>query len=99
MASRTDRSEKASPDPTSGSVLSSSSADGCRLVSQILDERRQVWIYLCRLTFEVDVLSVHDVQQNLESDDKVRVDDRPRLVTFFLGEAPAVNDSHLLDDR
>lgn len=55
--------------------------------------------HLCLLEFKINVLSVHDVQQNLESDDKVRVDDGPRLVTFFFREASTVYDSHLLYDR
>lgn len=44
------------------------------------------------------VFGVHDIQQNLERNDEVGVDDGPRLVTFFIRKASAVNDSHLLDD-
>lgn len=54
--------------------------------------------YLCSLMLKIYAFGVHDIQQNLEGNDNVRVDDRSRLVTLFLGETSAVNDSHLLDN-
>jgi hypothetical protein len=50
------------------------------------------------LTLELDILGVHDIQQNFERNDNIRVDHGACLTPFFLGEAPIVDDAHLLDD-
>lgn len=50
------------------------------------------------LVFEIEFLGIHDIQQDLEGNDQIRVNYSTGLVTLFLGKSPAVNDSHLLDN-
>lgn len=47
---------------------------------------------------KLDTLCAHDLQQNLESNDDVRVDHCACLAALILGKASRVNDAHLLDD-
>jgi predicted chitinase len=47
---------------------------------------------------KIYAFGAHDIQQDLEGNDDVRVDDRSRLVTLFLWETSAMNNPHLLDN-
>lgn len=54
--------------------------------------------YLALLVFVLDILGAHNVQQNLERNDHIRIDHGACLVAFLLWKASAVDDPHLLDD-
>lgn len=48
---------------------------------------------------KIYAFGVHNIQQNLEGNNNVRIDDGPCCIALFLGETSAVNNAHLLDDR
>jgi hypothetical protein len=67
---------------------------------QLIDVRHGgfTYAYLASFIVEVDILCVDDIQKDFEGDDEIGIDDGASLLTFIRGEAPRVDDAHLLYD-
>lgn len=55
--------------------------------------------YLALLELKWYFLCFHDLQQNLEGNNKIGIDNRSSLATLILWKSTRVDNAHLLDDR